>query len=429
MMSASSSTNLTVLGMQWGDEGKGKIVDLLCPDFDLVVRYQGGNNAGHTVKFSDQHFALHLIPSGILHDDSRCVLGNGVVVDPDAFLAEVEGLRERGVEARGRLFISDRATVVLDLHRALDTAREAAASDKIGTTAKGIGPAYESRASRQGLAFWELWSAGVEDRLRALRDRAAWEIGEANVAPVEALMRAVDGWRESLSDYVTDATAMLHRAATDGSRILFEGAQGMLLDRELGTYPYVTSSSTSAGGVATGTGLPPRITGNVLGIVKAYTSRVGEGPFPTELDDGWGEHLRTRGNEVGTTTGRPRRCGWVDLVALRYAQGVNGCSAFALTKLDVLDELEEIPVCVAYEVNGVAVDTFPASIEDLAAARPVLENLPGWQTDTVGLTDYEGLPANARAYVEYLENALGAPAAIISTGPRREETIVRSDLL
>ena len=427
-MTVNEANNLTVLGMQWGDEGKGKIVDLLCPDFEVVVRFQGGNNAGHTVKFEDQHFALHLIPSGILRPQSLCILGNGVVVDPDAFLDEIEGLRERGIEAGGRLFISDRATVVLPLHRQLDTAREAAAQDKIGTTAKGIGPTYESRASRQGIAFWELWSDGLNDRLRHLHQRAVHEIGTA-ATPLAALQEGVAGWRESLSDYVADTTTMLHTAAAEGRRILFEGAQGVLLDLGLGTYPFVTSSSTSAGGVASGSGLPPRATGNVLGIVKAYTSRVGEGPFPTELHDDSGEYLRTRGNEIGTTTGRPRRCGWIDLVALRYAQGVNGCSAFALTKLDVLDELAEIPVCVAYDINGVEVDTFPASIEELEAARPVLQSMPGWQSDTVGMTDYSQLPDNARKYVEYLENALGAPMALISTGPRREETIIRPELL
>ncbi len=422
------SKNLTVLGMQWGDEGKGKIVDLLCPSFDAVVRYQGGNNAGHTVKFEDQHFVLHLIPSGILHSETTCILGSGVVVDPEAFLGEVEGLRERGVESHGRLFISDRATVVLNLHRHLDVAREAARKNQIGTTARGIGPAYESRASRSGIAFWELWSEGIEDRLRALWQRANHETGEES-GSFSGLMETAEIWRETLSGYVADTTAMLHGLVRQRKRILFEGAQGALLDCGLGTYPFVTSSSATAGGVSAGTGVPPRETTNVLGVTKAYTSRVGEGPFPSELLDAFGEHLRERGNEVGTTTGRPRRCGWIDLVALRYAQEINGCGAIALTKMDVLDELAEIPVCVAYDINGVRVESFPASIEDLAAARPVLEVCPGWQTNTVGVTDFHRLPENARRYVEYLETALATPIAIVSTGPQREETIQRPDLL
>ncbi len=418
--------NLTVLGMQWGDEGKGKVVDLLCPDFDAVARYQGGNNAGHTVKFEDQHFALHLIPSGILHPEMTCFLGNGVVVDPIAFLEEVEGLRERGVNCQGRLFISDRATVVLDLHRHLDVAREAARSNKIGTTARGIGPAYESRASRAGLAFWELWSEGIRGRLEALVARSRRELPDMDAEQaLSQLSATVQEWREILSAYVADTTQMLNALLRQKKRILFEGAQGALLDLGLGTYPFVTSSAATAGGVSAGTGVAPRATGNVLGVVKAYTSRVGEGPFPSELHDAAGEHLRARGNEFGTTTGRPRRCGWLDLVALRYAQDVNGCSSLALTKLDVLDELEEIPVCVAYDINGVRVDAFPASIEDLAAARPVLEVLPGWGANTVGVTDYSDLPEDARRYVEFVERNLNAPASLISTGPRREETIVR----
>jgi adenylosuccinate synthase len=422
-------TNIVVVGMQWGDEGKGKIVDLLCPAFDVVARYQGGHNAGHTVRFGDRHFSLRLIPSGILHPEVQCVLGNGMVIDPTAFAEEVAKLAEAGVSADGRLFVSERAQVIFPEHAALDLLREAAAgSGKIGTTGRGIGPAYETKAGRSGLRVCDLGAPDVEERLRTLLLRLESESKELGGAPAGHPMSVADqcrAWADQLAPYRADTAELLQDAARAGKRIMLEGAQGSMLDVDHGTYPFVTSSSATAGGACIGSGLPPNAIGGVLGVLKAYTTRVGGGPLPTEDTGEAGEYLRKRGNEFGTVTGRPRRCGWLDLVAARYSQALNGVDAVALTKLDVLDGFAEIPVCVGYRYRGELLRRFPAEGRALDQAKPEYEALPGWRKSTVGMLDYDELPQAARDYVAFVEDKLEVPMALVSTGPRREETILR----
>ncbi|MCP3961662.1 MAG: adenylosuccinate synthase [bacterium] len=421
-------TNTIVLGMQWGDEGKGKIVDLICPAFDAVARYQGGHNAGHTVKFGDRHFALHFLPSGILQEGMSCVLGNGMVISPEAFFAELDGLREAGVEAEGRLFISDRAHVILPTHVNLDTGREETrGASKIGTTARGIGPAYETKSSRSGLRICELASSELDDRLRVQHRQIAPQLSDLGAEPPmrpSALAKACREWAERLAPYVRDTARLLNGWIDKRRRILFEGAQGALLDLDHGTYPFVTSSSSTAGGVSTGTGVPPRRIGGVLGVIKAYVTRVGGGPFVTELDDEVGKHLQERGNEVGTSTGRPRRCGWFDAVAARYAVMLNGTNALALTKLDVLDDLDEIKVCTGYRLGDELIRDFPTRIAVLEKAEPVYRTVPGWKQPTAGVLDFADLPPAARDYIQVLEEEVGVPVGLVSTGPRREETIL-----
>ena len=423
--------NAVIVGMQWGDEGKGKVVDLLCPAFGAVARFQGGHNAGHTVRFGEKHFSLHLIPSGILHEGMRCVLGNGMVVAPDAFFRELGKLVEAGVRAEGRLFVSHRAHALLPWHAELDQAREAARGNQaIGTTARGIGPAYEAKASRNGLRLVDLASPSLDGRLASEHARVRAELsalgadGEPTpLAEVTALCRE---WSERLAPFLADTEVLLTDWIGAGRSVLFEGAQGALLDLDHGTYPYVTSSSSTAGGACTGTGVPPTAIDGSIGLLKAYTTRVGAGPLPTELFDATGEHLRARGNEFGTTTGRPRRCGWLDLVVARYAKRLNGTGSIALTKLDVLDELDEIRVCTAYEIDGETVHDLPADAEALERARPVYRTLPGWKTETVGRLEHDDLPEAARGYVRMIEDEVGARVDLVSTGPRREETIVRT---
>ena len=420
--------NTIVLGMQWGDEGKGKIVDLICPAFDAVARYQGGHNAGHTVKFGDQHFALHLVPSGIFKEGMSCVLGNGMVIDPEAFFEELAGIEAAGIETEGRLFVSERAQIILPTHVALDRAREETRGDgKIGTTARGIGPAYETRSARSGLRACDLAAPDLDERLRVQHRQIAPQLadlgGEPPMRP-SAIARLCADWAKRLEPYLCDTAALLNGWMDKRRRVLFEGAQGALLDIDHGTYPYVTSSNCTAGGVSTGTGVPLRRLGGVLGVIKAYVTRVGGGPFVTELDDAIGEHLRERGNELGTTTGRPRRCGWFDAVAARYAAMLNGAGALALTKLDVLDELEEIRVCTGYRYRGEELRDFPARLSVLQEAEPIYRSVPGWQQSTVGTLEVSELPPAARDYVALLEEEVGAPMGLISTGPRREETIL-----
>ncbi len=419
--------NTIVLGMQWGDEGKGKIVDLICPAFDGVVRFQGGHNAGHTVKFGDQHFALHLLPSGILRDGMRSVLGNGMVIHPEAFFSELDGIARAGIDVDGRLFVSDRAPLILPLHVALDAAREAARGErKIGTTARGIGPAYEAKAARSALRTGELEGADLDERLGVLHRQLAPQLRDlgAEVAEPAELAELCRAWGERFRPYLADTAALLGGWIEEGRSLLFEGAQGTLLDVDHGTYPYVTSSNSTAGGACTGTGVAPSRIDGVIGVVKAYTTRVGGGPFVGELTDEVGEHLRRRGNELGTTTGRPRRCGWLDLVALRYARLLNGVDVLALTKLDVLDELDEIRVTTGYRYRGEVLRSFPASIEVLEGAEPELRTLPGWQVSTAGALALEDLPPAARSFIRLVEEEVAAPVGLISTGPRREETIV-----
>jgi adenylosuccinate synthase len=421
--------NVVIVGMQWGDEGKGKIVDLLCPAFDVVVRYQGGDNAGHTVKFGDRHFALRLIPSGILHAGMLCVMGNGMVIAPDSFLAELDKLAASGVEVGNRLVVSSRAHVLLPFHAALDRAREESRGrQRIGTTSRGIGPAYEGKATRYGLRTCDLSAPDLEERLRLLLSRVEVELaslGAEALPPVAAYVEACRGWAERLDPLTRDTAQLLNRWIAEGKSLLFEGAQGTLLDIDHGTYPYVTSSNSTAGGACTGTGVPPSRIDGAIGVLKAYTTRVGGGPFPCELTDARGEFLRRRGNEFGTVTGRPRRCGWLDTVVARYSRLLNGIDTIALTKLDVLDDFDEIPVCVAYRRNGATIRDLPPRRTDLETAEPILRTFRGWKRPTAGILDHDDLPQAARDYIDFIEQDLGAPVTLLSTGPRREETLVR----
>ncbi len=423
--------NTVVVGMQWGDEGKGKIVDLICPAFDAVVRYQGGHNAGHTVKFGDRHFALHLIPSGIVHEGMACVLGNGMVVSPEAFFAELETLGEMGVSADGRLYVSRQAQALLPHHAELDRRREEALGEqRLGTTARGIGPAYEMKAARVGVRLGDLLSPGLAARVLLQTERLAAEMSRLGAGEPDSWQPDLEALRacgERLRPYLCDTAELLCSWLEAGKSLLFEGAQATLLDLDHGSYPYVTSSTATAGGAAVGSGIPPTRLDGVIGVLKAYATRVGEGPFPTELDGETRDFLRQRGNEFGTTTGRPRRCGWLDLVAARYARRLNGVETMALMKLDVLDTFEEIRVCTAYRIDGHEVREFPADAARLAEAEPVYETLPGWNAGTCGVLTWEELPERARDYVARIEAELGAPVSLISTGPRREETILRNE--
>jgi adenylosuccinate synthase len=420
--------NIAVLGAQWGDEGKGKIVDLLTPHFDIVARYQGGHNAGHTVYANGKKFILRLIPSGILHPGVACVIGNGLVVDPQALFAEVDELEAAGVAVGDRLVISDRAHLILPYHRELDLLSEARRGErKIGTTSRGIGPAYEDKVGRRGVRVGDLaQAAALEEAVQhnvAARNRLVGDQAMDWRTVIEELRAA---WKR-LRPMVTDVSLYLARAQAAGRRVLFEGAQGTLLDIDHGTYPYVTSSNATIGGVCTGLGVGPRAIGGVLGIAKAYTTRVGAGPLPTELTGPMGDRLRESGKEFGAVTGRPRRCGWYDAVAVRYSSRVNGIDALAITKLDVLDGLEEIPICTAYRCHGTTLTEFPGDVAQLAACEPVYETMPGWRTPTSGVRSYGDLPAEARRYIARLEEVSGVPAAIVSTGSAREDTILRED--
>jgi adenylosuccinate synthase len=422
--------NLTVIGAQWGDEGKGKIVDLLTPRFSIVARYQGGHNAGHTVYVRGQKFVLHLIPSGILHPGVSCVIGNGVVVDPQALFAEVDELAGLGIDVTGRLFVSDRAHLILPYHRELDVLSEARRGErKIGTTSRGIGPAYEDKIARRGIRVSDLSNPAVlEDGVRE-NVKARNQIIKDTTLDWRQVYDQLLACGERMRPWVVDASVMLNAAIAQGRTVLFEGAQGTLLDIDHGTYPFVTSSNASAGGVCTGLGVPPKAVGTVLGVVKAYTTRVGEGPLPTELLGEMGDRLRESGQEYGASTGRPRRCGWYDAVAVRFSARVSGIDQLALTKLDVLDGLESISLCTGYRHGGRVLHDFPADLKLLAACEPVYEQLPGWSKPTRGARSYDELPREAQAYVRRLEEVTGVPAAIISTGSDREETIVRDGQL
>ena len=421
--------NAAVIGAQWGDEGKGKIVDLLCEAFDVVARYQGGHNAGHTVKFADQHFALRLIPSGILHAGKQCLLGNGMVIDPEALLEEIDNLRKGGVTIEENLRISDSAHCILPYHRSLDLAREEAAGlAKIGTTGRGIGPAYESKVGRHGIRIADLVDPQV---LRQKIDFACQEknpvlsvYGRESFDPSK-LYESYLRFGEILKSRITNGTVWLNEQIRAGRSVMFEGAQGTMLDIDHGTYPFVTSSNTTTGGVCTGLGVAPKHIHKVIGVAKAYTTRVGGGAFPTELNNEHGEHLRRRGNEFGTVTGRPRRCGWLDLPVLRTAGMLNGLDELALTKLDVLDEFDEIPVCTAYKVRGELWATFPAFAVAHDDYQPEYRTFKGWRRSTAGITSYDDLPQEAKDYVRFIEDNTEAQVSIISTGPRREETIRR----
>ena len=428
-----SPVNIAVIGAQWGDEGKGKIVDLLTPAFAVVARYQGGHNAGHTVFVNGRKFVLHLIPSGILHPDVTCVIGNGVVVDPGALFKELDELRGEGIEPEGRLFVSDRAHVILPYHRDLEAASEAARGERrIGTTSRGIGPSYEDKAGRCGVRIRDLGDHDPDgvlaQTLRANVEARNHAVGGPPVdwEPVHADLIAA--WAR-LEPLVTDVSVYLNDARRDGRRVLYEGAQGTMLDIDHGTYPFVSASNGTIGGVCTGLGVGAHSIGGVLGIIKAYTTRVGEGPLPTELTGHDGDALRESGQEFGASTGRPRRCGWYDAVVARYAVRVNGIQAFALTKLDVLDGLSEIRLCTAYQCGDELVTEFPVDTARLATCVPVYETLPGWDAPTAGVTRFDDLPAEARAYVARLEELTDTPVAIVSTGSNRADTIVRDGSL
>ena len=423
--------SLVILGSQWGDEGKGKIVDLLTEKVDYVVRYQGGHNAGHTLVVDGQKTALHLIPSGILRPHVRCVIGNGVVLSPEALVKEIKMLEERGHSVVDRLHVSSNCPLIMQVHVELDRAREAARGDsKIGTTGRGIGPAYEDKVSRRGLrvadAMDPLRFAAKARELMDYHNFILSNFYHAEPVDVEAMIEETLDAVNYFGGAVCDTVDLVHRSRRDGKVMLFEGAQGSLLDIDHGTYPFVTSSNTTAGGVATGSGLGPRYIDAILGITKAYATRVGSGPMPTELFDSVGEHLALKGQEVGTTTGRGRRCGWFDAVAVRHAIEVNSISGICLTKLDVLDGLDEVSICVAYELpNGEVVDYLPTG-DDFSEAKPIYETMCGWNETTFGMTSLDEIPRAAKEYIRRLNELVGAPVDIVSTGPDREQTIVIS---
>ncbi|NWN91281.1 adenylosuccinate synthase [Marinobacter adhaerens] len=420
--------NVVVLGTQWGDEGKGKIVDLLTENVAAVVRFQGGHNAGHTLVIDGKTTALHLIPSGILREDVQCLIGNGVVLSPEALLKEVRGLEASGVAVRDRLHISLACPIILRTHVRIDQAREHARGlDKIGTTGRGIGPAYEDKVSRRGIRLGDLHTpVEFEEKLREIMTYHNFVLTQyfgEEAEDIDAALEELKQMGEEILPMAADVTDLLHEFRKRGDDIMFEGAQGSLLDIDLGTYPYVTSSNTTAGGTATGSGFGPLYLDYVLGITKAYTTRVGAGPFPTELHDEVGERLAIKGNEVGTTTGRSRRCGWFDAVALRHAIQINSVSGICLTKLDVLDGMETVKVCVGYKTPEGEINRPPIGCESYKDIVPVYAELPGWSESTFGLTTLEQLPENARAYIQFLEEQIEAPIDIISTGPDRVETI------
>ncbi|OUV62463.1 MAG: adenylosuccinate synthase [Gammaproteobacteria bacterium TMED119] len=424
------NNNLVVLGAQWGDEGKGKIVDMLTAEADAVVRFQGGHNAGHTIVVGDETTILHLIPSGILRQNVDCYIGNGVVISPHALLEEMTMLAARGVEVANKLFLSDGCPLILPCHILLDQARERArGKSAIGTTGRGIGPAYEDKIARRGLRLGDLSRMDrALEKLEAVLDLHNFTLKnyyQHEQCDYAQLADQLHTWSEIMLPMMTDVSARLHDLQQQHKKILFEGAQGTLLDIDHGTYPYVTSSNTTAGGVCAGSGVAPGSIDYVLAIVKAYTTRVGGGPFPTELNDSVGEELGRRGHEFGATTGRQRRCGWLDVVALRRAVHINGVSGICFTKLDVMDQLEELRICVAYTQDGQSFESLPFNADNIENCQPEYITLPGWQTSTVGMTDFAQLPQNAKAYISKVEALLNVPIDIISTGPERNENIIR----
>lgn len=421
---------VVVIGTQWGDEGKGKIVDLLAPEADVIVRFQGGHNAGHTVVVDTNHFILHLVPSGILHHGKVCVIGNGVVIDPAALLDEVDALTAKGVDLKGRLAVSERAHLIMPYHKAIDKESEKhKGARKIGTTGRGIGPAYADKMARVGLRVADLLDPDLfrQKLTRSLTDMnyLLGQLYGVKGFEVDSVYNAYLGYAVRLRPYIADTADLLHQAIASGRRVLFEGAQGTLLDVDHGTYPFVTSSSATAGGALIGSGIGPGAIDRVVGVAKAYSTRVGEGPFPTELhDDQGGAELRAKGQEFGATTGRPRRCGWFDAVVVRYAVRLNGLSGLAITKLDVLDDSPDIKVCTGYRLSGATVTTVPAVAEHFERCEPIYETWPGWKQPTVGITRYEHLPVNAQRYLARLSELVGCPVDLISTGSKRDQTIV-----
>ncbi len=417
-----------IVGAQWGDEGKGKIVDMLSEKIDIVARYQGGANAGHTVVIGDKTYVLHLIPSGIFQKNVKCVIGNGVVIDPAALMDEIAMIRSFGIKIEGRLFISHNAHLIMPYHKLLDNIREQGAQ-KIGTTGRGIGPAYIDKYMRAGIRVVDLLDRNV------LREKLTRNIEEKNQIlskvygkteiDVDKIVEEYQKFDSLIDPYVTDTATFLNDALKKGKRILAEGAQGALLDVDHGTYPYVTSSNPTSGGACTGLGIPPTSVKAIIGIVKAYSTRVGNGPFPTELKETTGESLRSIGHEFGATTGRPRRCGWLDMVSLKYSMMVNGISEIALTKLDVLDSFDEIKICVAYKKDGKVLKSFPTDVQTLENIEPVYKTYKGWNETITGVKTWKKLPKRTRDYVETIEKLSGVRVSIVSVGARRDQTIVR----
>ncbi len=423
-----------VIGSQWGDEGKGKIVDLLSKESDIVARYQGGANAGHTICWGDETMVLHLVPSGIFHENTTCVIGNGVVIDPVAILSEINTIRGNGFEVEGRLLISHNAHLIMPYHKKIEEARELSRdAGAIGTTGRGIGPAYVDKFARTGIRVVDLLDRDVlrKKLKRSIEEknailRSVYGAAELNV---ESIIEEYVEFDKLIDPYVTDTTQYLCNAIAEGKKIMAEGAQGSLLDVDFGTYPYVTSSHPTAGGCCTGLGVPPTSINKVIGIVKAYCTRVGNGPFPTELNDEVGKMLQDVGHEFGATTGRPRRCGWLDLVALKYTAMINGFSELTITKLDVMTGLDEIKICTAYRYDGKETTRFPSEVQTLEKVEPVYTSMPGWKEDIVGVSRFEDLPAAAQSYLQFVANQTGVGISMISTGPKRSQTITSSQTL
>ncbi|MEF8815266.1 MAG: adenylosuccinate synthase [Salinibacter sp.] len=425
-----------VIGSQWGDEGKGKIVDLLSPDVDIVARYQGGANAGHTIVWDEEgeteEFVLHLVPSGIFHEGVTCVIGNGVVLDPKAVLEEIEKIKSLGIDVEGRLKISHNAHLIMPYHKAIEAAQEeerasASDDDEIGTTGRGIGPAYTDKFARTGIRVVDLLDEEVLRRKlrRSIEEKNAIlrDVYDVEALDVDRIVEEYVEFDQKIDDYVTDTSAYLNSALDDGARVLAEGAQGSLLDVDFGSYPYVTSSHPTAGGCCTGLGVSPTEIDRVLGIAKAYCTRVGNGPFPTELEGEVGEALREKGGEFGATTGRPRRCGWLDLVALKYTCMVNGFNELALTKLDVLSGMDELKVCTQYRYDGKTTERFPSEPQNLTRVEPQYHTLPGWEADISGVRHVNDLPGEAQEYLAFIEDHLGVEIGLVSNGPRRSQII------
>jgi adenylosuccinate synthase len=426
-----SMSNVIVLGAQWGDEGKGKIVDLFSDRFDIVARYQGGHNAGHTVYIGDTKYVLKLIPSGILRKGVQAIIGNGVVVDPAALVAEMDQLEGAGVDVRGQLAISNRAHVIFPFHRMVEKMSEGREGrTSIGTTSRGIGPCYEDKIARRGIRIADLYDRKTFDELYQTlcedKQTLADAFGISEILDYPAIRKQYDAIAERIAPLVRDTAALLNTGIRNGKRVLFEGAQGTMLDIDHGTYPFVTSSSAAAGGACTGAGVPPTSIDGIIGVSKAYITRVGAGPFPSETLDAMGDLIRKRGNEFGSVTGRPRRCGWFDVPLLKYTAAVNGFDSVIITKLDVLDELTEIPVCTGYKINGKLIDEMPATNRGIESIEAVYESLPGWNTSTRGVTEFAALPEAAKRYVDFLEARTEVEVGCVSTGPERNETLVRA---
>lgn len=425
---------LTIIGAQWGDEGKGKVVDYFSRFADVVVRFQGGNNAGHTVVIGEEKFIFHLLPSGITYPNVKCVIGNGVVVDPFVLIEEIRRLRDRKIDVEGRLFISDKAHLIMPYHRLVDILREERkGSKKIGTTGRGIGPAYEDKVARRGIRFCDLFSDGFEEKLREIlteKNDYITKVLHGEPLDFDKLYSDLKMAKEELKGFVTDTSSLLRKWLEENRKIIFEGAQGLMLDVDHGTYPYVTSSNTHPAEVAIGTGLPPVCAGYIMGVTKAYTTRVGGGPFPTELNDEIGNYLREKGNEYGATTGRPRRCGWLDLVALKYAVETGGIDGITITKLDVLSGLPEVKVCTGYKLRGKKVDVFPSSVEDVASVEPEYVSFQGWSEEELKkVEDINSLPDTAKKYISFIEEFLGREVCAVSIGAQRNAFLLKRNPL